>query len=286
MDESRDIDARCNRIKDNRVGLEFYRNTSPTADPEVRFKENQWASSGDKTIFVDEGMEKLALGTTGSPSDRGLNRIVVDDGEKYYVSQYDSTYTSEVLNAQRNQWYDGSAETSTGAVRAQSEPVGSANVNRIEADSLITTSYTITCLPAAPDTMAPDLEGGAQEGRTLARLDEEAVPEDDAGALSTAQSTSVPDISRLAEVWPNPARGETRIRFAAGRSQKGGDIRLSVFDVSGRRVVDLSKGPLEPGWHEVSWSGRDSRGKKAAPGVYFLRFESGSVNETRKIHLR
>jgi hypothetical protein len=254
----------------------------------VRVKENQVISSQVKTVFVDEGMEKLALGTPSSTSDRGLNRIVVDDGFKYYVSQFDSSYTTEYLHAEHNQWYDGSAETTEGAVRTQSEPSG-ANVSRIEADSLITGAYSITCLPAAPDTLAPDLEGGAvEEDGAMAMQDEVAAP-DDRDALSTLGAGSAidtPALSELAAVWPNPTHGELRIRFAAGRLEKG-ELRLSIFDVGGRRVVDLAKGHLEPGWRDVSWTGRDSQGLSVAAGVYFLRFEAGSVRTTRKIvHLR
>jgi hypothetical protein len=236
-------------------------------------------------------MEKCALGSAATLPDRGLNRVVVDGALDFYVSQYDSTYTSEVLNAERNQWYENAAaaaETTEQAVRNHSEPVGSNNLARIEADSLITGTYAITCLPTTPDKTAPALGPSGQGGSAIPALDarEEGVLSYGRTPLAADTNDSVPLVSGLGGLWPNPVRGDTRIRFAIGRDEKD-EVRLSIFDVGGRRVVELVNAPLEPGWHEVSWMGHDSAGHRVAAGVYFVRFEAGSVRETRKIvHLR
>jgi hypothetical protein len=289
VDQSRDTDVRCNRVKDNRTALEFFRNTSPTSDPEVRFKENQLAGSAQRTVFVDEGMEKLTLGAADSTTDRGLNRILVDNSGNYYVTQWDSTFSgSDSLQAHRNQWHDGVAESTRVAVIGQCEPTSGPNRDRIAlADTtLITGSYSISCLASTPDTLAPDL-GGIFE-RTVAPPGEwvSSDSEHGVGALAADEASGLPAVTELTGVWPNPVQGETRVRFAVGRFETAA-VRLAIFDVTGRRVVSLLEGRPEAGWHEVSWSGRDSGGRRVAAGVYFLRFEAGSVLATRKIvHLR
>lgn len=54
-------------------------------------------------------------------------------------------------------------------------------------------------------------------------------------------------------------------------------------NVGGRRVAGLFEGRPDPGWYVVDWSGLDDGGSRVAAGVYFLRFDAGSVRETRKI---
>ena len=56
-----------------------------------------------------------------------------------------------------------------------------------------------------------------------------------------------------------------------------------MFDVQGRRVTVLLEGEVSPGWGEVSWNGLDSEGKRVGAGVYFVRFEAGQVQQTRKL---
>lgn len=64
------------------------------------------------------------------------------------------------------------------------------------------------------------------------------------------------------------------VRFGLDRNAH---VRLTVHDVSGRRVATLSERDFSPGEHVVSW-----RPSGAASGVYFLRLESEDWRETRK----
>jgi hypothetical protein len=64
------------------------------------------------------------------------------------------------------------------------------------------------------------------------------------------------------------------VRFGLERAAV---VRVSVHDVSGRRVALLSERVFSPGEHVVSW-----RPLGAASGVYFFRLESEDWRETRK----
>jgi hypothetical protein len=79
---------------------------------------------------------------------------------------------------------------------------------------------------------------------------------------------------------PNPSDGDTALRFAIAR---GGAVRLSIFDVAGRRVATLVDGELAAGTHGARWAGRTSSGEIATPGVYFAVLEHEGTIRTRKV---
>ena len=81
---------------------------------------------------------------------------------------------------------------------------------------------------------------------------------------------AVPSIVRLVGPTENPFRESTRI---AWEMPSQSSVRLSVFDVQGRRVRTLAEGDFGPGAHDAAWDGRDDRGRPAASGSYFLRLE-------------
>jgi hypothetical protein len=81
---------------------------------------------------------------------------------------------------------------------------------------------------------------------------------------------------------PNPFRqGGAVIEY--GVPEGVGPVRLELFDVSGRRVRALLDGESPPGYHTVSWDGRDSSGRETATGIYFIRFQAGDQVKTTKL---
>lgn len=74
---------------------------------------------------------------------------------------------------------------------------------------------------------------------------------------------------------PNPSTGSVRIRYSVRRDQNGQPLELSVYDVRGRVVARLNRGPAVPGIHDVIWNGADVNGRRTAPGLYFLRLQCG-----------
>lgn len=76
---------------------------------------------------------------------------------------------------------------------------------------------------------------------------------------------------RLAPTAPNPVRGRATFRYSLPRSSHA---RLAIYDVRGRLVAEVDRGPRRAGDHSAAWDGRDSSGKDVAPGVYFCRLEA------------
>lgn len=84
--------------------------------------------------------------------------------------------------------------------------------------------------------------------------------------------TEIPD---LISVQPNPFNQITNIRYMIHDS--GSMIEestLSIFDAAGRMVRDFRITPYTL-QSSLSWDGRDAAGNMLAPGVYFIRDESG-----------
>ena len=82
---------------------------------------------------------------------------------------------------------------------------------------------------------------------------------------------------------PNPFRHGTRIHYQVPAG--GSEIRLSIFNATGRRVVELARGARASGRHSEFWSGLDATGRPAGAGVYFVRLEAPAYHETREITL-
>lgn len=73
------------------------------------------------------------------------------------------------------------------------------------------------------------------------------------------------------DVSPNPTNAGAVIRIELLESFEG---RLELFDILGRKVVDLYYGQWNRGMHEVSWNGQDRHGKPVGSGRYFLRLNN------------
>ncbi len=85
-------------------------------------------------------------------------------------------------------------------------------------------------------------------------------------------------------VRPNPFRGSCRITLAIREPTV---VELIIFDVRGRRVAALHRGRLPVGSHALRWGGRDAQGRPVAPGIYFLRLETGAGIVAQKlVHVR
>ena len=58
---------------------------------------------------------------------------------------------------------------------------------------------------------------------------------------------------------------------------------MQIYDVTGRLVTTLLDAPVEAGRHARFWTGRDTAGHTASPGVYFVRFASSNFVATSKL---
>jgi hypothetical protein len=64
-----------------------------------------------------------------------------------------------------------------------------------------------------------------------------------------------------------------------------GEVDISVYDASGRRVVTLSRGTRDRGTHSVWWRGEDGNGRPVPAGTYFVRISTERRNQVARATL-
>jgi hypothetical protein len=70
----------------------------------------------------------------------------------------------------------------------------------------------------------------------------------------------------------NPGRGPTRVTlFYAAPAGGSVHAEASIFDLQGRRMATIFRGPLAAGRTQIPWNGQDMAGRELRGGVYLLR---------------
>ncbi len=124
-------------------------------------------------------------------------------------------------------------------------------------------------------------EGRAMDGRDEWEFFEVPSP----GASNSPMSASTPGIILTTELlpnYPNPFNPSTTVVFALDRPA---DVRLAVHDVRGRLVAMLVQDYQPAGRHQVVWNGANLQGSPVASGVYLIRLQAGSTQDSRRILL-
>ncbi len=102
------------------------------------------------------------------------------------------------------------------------------------------------------------------------------------GAAAAVAAPDVSGLARLGPAVPNPFRAGVTFGFSLPRAA---EVRLDVFDASGRRVATVASGPHAAGAHRVHWEGRGEDGIPLAPGVYLARLEAEGRSSSRRVAL-
>jgi hypothetical protein len=84
----------------------------------------------------------------------------------------------------------------------------------------------------------------------------------------------------LSQARPNPLQGPAWIEYGVPAC---GEVRLMLYDASGRLVRELVSSIQESGIHRVLWDLRDRNGRRVSGGVYFSRIETDGRTKTRKL---
>ena len=81
----------------------------------------------------------------------------------------------------------------------------------------------------------------------------------------------------LHSIYPSPFNSNTTIRFGVDKRER---FRLSIYDLTGRRVATLLDGVPEVGYHNLVWNAA------ALPsGMYLVHLESGGRSQVQKVAL-
>jgi DNA-binding beta-propeller fold protein YncE len=84
---------------------------------------------------------------------------------------------------------------------------------------------------------------------------------------------------KLSPAQPNPFNESTVFRYTLPQKAT---VRLSVYDIAGRRIRLFEEGQMEAGAHLLRWDGRDDSGRLVPPGVYLYRLNDGNSEKTHR----
>ena len=85
-------------------------------------------------------------------------------------------------------------------------------------------------------------------------------------------------------VSPNPSREESVIDLTLPSADR---VQVTILDTSGRRIREVASATLPAGVHAFRWDGRDTSGRAARAGVYFVTVVTGERKiGTRLLRLR
>jgi len=82
---------------------------------------------------------------------------------------------------------------------------------------------------------------------------------------------------RLYDAYPNPFNPVTNISFALPTES---NVRIQIFDITGRRVALVMDQFLNAGYHQIAWDA-----SRLASGVYIVEMRAGSFHKTGKVAL-
>jgi photosystem II stability/assembly factor-like uncharacterized protein len=87
--------------------------------------------------------------------------------------------------------------------------------------------------------------------------------------------STIPYSFSLFQNYPNPFNPTTKIKFEIA---KAGDVKIVVYDVSGREVQTLVDDALKPDTYETVFNGA-----MLTSGIYFCRLSAGDFIQTRRM---
>ncbi len=100
------------------------------------------------------------------------------------------------------------------------------------------------------------------------------------GNALTAVGPAVPREIELRQNAPNPVQQSTTIVFGLPATAS---VRLSIYDIGGRKLRTLVDDRLAPGMHSVRWDRSDDHGRTVQPGVYYSLMDVDGHTFHRKI---
>jgi hypothetical protein len=89
---------------------------------------------------------------------------------------------------------------------------------------------------------------------------------------------------KLLQNYPNPFNPSTTIEY---QIPEDGHVRISIFDINGKKIRQLQDGQQSSGTYKVKWRGKNSDGIPVSSGfyIYTIQFEK-EVLSKRMIFLK
>jgi len=100
--------------------------------------------------------------------------------------------------------------------------------------------------------------------------------------IQYTENDQIPDNLYLFQNHPNPFNPSTTIDFVLRKHQ---DVNLSVYNILGKKIINLIEKKLPAGFYSIKWDGVDINNNRVASGIYFYRLLVADNSMTRKMVL-
>jgi len=127
-----------------------------------------------------------------------------------------------------------------------------------------------------------DLFIGFEDGDSTATSYLVVLSWDGTTAIDNNWGAAILSTYKLAQNYPNPFNPTTAINF---NLTKAGLVKLNVYDLTGKLVINLTNDYHSIGDHSITWNGLDASGQTVASGTYLYRMEVNGTTLTRQMTL-
>ena len=90
----------------------------------------------------------------------------------------------------------------------------------------------------------------------------------------------IPNAFFIHKNYPNPFNAKTTIRYEIPINS---DIRIDIYDITGRFIKNLVNTYHSPGKYKVEWNGKNMFDEEIASGIYFYKIQSGVYTRSVKM---
>lgn len=98
--------------------------------------------------------------------------------------------------------------------------------------------------------------------------------------ISKIAEVAVPTDLIISKAFPNPFNPEVKITYGLPKSS---NIRISIYDINGRKINELYKQGQSAGWHEYIWDGTNQYGQSIGSGTYLMTIQTSVKVKHQKI---
>lgn len=86
----------------------------------------------------------------------------------------------------------------------------------------------------------------------------------------------------ISNAYPNPFNPNINISYTVAKAEP---LSMAIYNLKGQKIKQLVSGDMAKGSYSVSWDGTDSLLSKVGSGIYFIKLDTPSLSQTRKITL-
>ena len=100
--------------------------------------------------------------------------------------------------------------------------------------------------------------------------------------LLNEDENEVSPATRVLYNYPNPFNPSTTIFW---QQENAGQTSLSIYDIKGQKIKDLTSKEYAAGEHSIIWNGSDADDNTCSSGVYLVRLQNSEGVSTQKVVL-